>query len=109
MLEGNQATVWDLAAIYLDPLLRFPVISVRKRLWFSQLLSAHLPLPQCSETLRGPQPLPSSADPRQSRRSGPSSGRQLPPELPVSIPTYLLTPHTLCSPPRPSPLAFRLG
>ena len=40
MLEGNQATVWDLAAIYLDPILRFPVISVRKRLWFSQLLSA---------------------------------------------------------------------
>lgn len=39
--EENQAIVCDLAAIYLELILRFPVISVRKRLWFSQLLSAH--------------------------------------------------------------------
>ena len=41
ILEGNQAIVCDLAAIYLELILQFPVISVRKRLWFSQLLSAH--------------------------------------------------------------------
>lgn len=40
ILGGNQAVVCDLAAIHLELILQLPVISVKKRLWFSQLPSA---------------------------------------------------------------------
>ena len=81
ILEGNQAIVCHLAAIYLELILWFPVISVRKRLWFSQLLSAQPASPSVPETLRGASATPVfSADPRQLHRSGLSSGRELPPD-----------------------------